>query len=142
MPNIANALKSEIARIVRKELRSESQVTKKAMSSYRLQIAQLKRQVKSLEQQLKNFSKGKGKTTAVAEEGIRGSNIRFSPKGLAAQRKRLGLSVVAAAKILGVSPQSVTNWESGNTRPRASQLSAIAALRKMGKKEVAVKLAS
>jgi DNA-binding transcriptional regulator YiaG len=52
----------------------------------------------------------------------------------------LDLSTVVAAKILGVSPQSVMNWESGKTRPRDSQLDAIAALRKMGKKEVAAKL--
>ena len=144
MPNIANVLKSEISRIVRKELRSEFQATKKAVSSYRSQIAQLKRQVKALEQQLKKASKAERKTAAVQqpEDETAGSTIRFSAKGLAAQRKRLDLSVVAAAKILGVSSQSVANWESGKTRPRESQLTAIAALRKMGKKDVAAKLAS
>ncbi|OWW21345.1 helix-turn-helix domain-containing protein [Noviherbaspirillum denitrificans] len=144
MPNIANVLKSEITRIVRKELRSESAATKKAMSSYRSQIAQLKRQVKALEQQLKKTSKAERKTAALEqpEDETGGSSIRFSAKGLVAQRKRLDLSVVAAAKILGVSGQSVANWESGKTRPRESQLVAIAALRKMGKKDVAAKLAS
>ncbi len=140
MPNIANVLKSEIARIVRKELRSEVQTMKKAVSSYRSQIAQLKRQVKSLDQQLRKVSKGSGKATNAQQTDKESSGIRFSAKGLTAQRKRLNLSVVAAAKILGVSPQSVTNWESGKTRPRDSQLGAIAALRKMGKREIAAKL--
>ena len=140
MPNIANVLKSEIARIVRKELRTEFQATKKAVSSYRTQIAQLKRQMKSLEQQLKKVSKGGGKAITAQQPEQESPARRFSAKGLAAQRKRLDLSVAAAAKILGVSPQSVMNWESGKTRPRDSQLAAIAALRKMGKKEAAARL--
>jgi DNA-binding transcriptional regulator YiaG len=41
---------------------------------------------------------------------------------------------------MGVSAQSVTNWESGKIRPRDSQLAAIAALRKMGRREVAARL--
>lgn len=142
MPNIADVLKSEIARIVRKELRSEFQATKKAVSLHRSQIAQLRRQVKSLEQQLKKVSKGNGKTTLEPQVESNTSSIRFSAKGLAAQRKRLGLTVAAAAKVLRVSAQSVTNWESGKARPRDSQLNAIAALRKMGKREIAAKLAT
>ena len=140
MSNIANVLKSEIARIVRKELRSEFQTTKKAVSSYRSQIAQLKRQVKALEQQLKKVSKGSAKAVATQEADSDALNLRFSAKGLASQRKRLNLSVAATAKLLGVSAQSVMNWESGKTRPRDSQLAAIAELRKMGKKEAQAKL--
>lgn len=145
MPNIASILKSEIARIVRKELRSEFQATKKAVSAHRSQIAELKRQVKSLEQQLKKASRGERKAGASRQteqaEQAENTTIRFSAKGLASQRKRLGLSVAATAKLLDVSAQSVINWESGKTRPRDSQLAAIAALRKMGKKEAAARLA-
>ena len=141
MPNIASIFKSEITRIVRKELRSEFQGTKKAVSSYRSQIAQLKRQVKALEQQLKKISRERGRKDATPQADSDTSNLRFSAKGLVSQRKRLSLSVVATAKILGVSPQSVANWESGTTRPRANQLAAIASLRKMGKREATAKLA-
>ncbi|HEX7649710.1 MAG TPA: helix-turn-helix transcriptional regulator [Noviherbaspirillum sp.] len=144
MPNIASLLKSEIARIVRKELRTEFQATKKALSSHRSQIAQLKRQVKSLEQQLRKVSKGGSRAAPAqqADSDNEASTIRFSAKGLVSQRKRLGLSVVATAKLLGVSAQSVINWESGKTRPRDAQLGAIAEMRKMGKKDVAAKLAA
>jgi DNA-binding transcriptional regulator YiaG len=144
MPNIASLLKSEIARIVRKELRTEFQATKKALSSHRSQIAQLKRQVKSLEQQLRKVSKGGSRAAPAqqADSDNEASTIRFSAKGLASQRKRLGLSVVATAKLLGASAQSVINWESGKTRPRDAQLGAIAEMRKMGKKDVAAKLAA
>ena len=44
-------------------------------------------------------------------------------------------------KLLGVSAQCIYHWETGKTKPRASQLRAISAARKMGKKAVATKLA-
>lgn len=142
MPNIANVLKAEISRVARKELRSELDGLRKAVVSYRGQIAELKRQVKQLQQDVKNVAKASKNSASATPSSDDGSNIRFSAKGLASQRKRLDLSVAETAKLLGVSAQSVTNWESGKTRPRDSQLGAIAALRKMGKKEAAAKLAS
>lgn len=39
-------------------------------------------------------------------------------------------------KLLGVSAQTVYHWDTGKTKPRASQLQAISAARKMGKKAV------
>ena len=42
---------------------------------------------------------------------------------------------------MGVSEQSIYNWESGKGRPLAEHLLAIAALRTMGKKEAAARLA-
>ena len=72
------------------------------------------------------------------EEG--GANRRYSAKGLAAQRRRLGLSAASVAKLLGVSTLSVYKWESGKTRPRAKQIEAIATLRGMGKRDVAQRL--
>jgi hypothetical protein len=36
----------------------------------------------------------------------------------------------------------VYHWETGKSRPRAAQLAAIAAVRKLGKREVAARLAA
>ena len=60
--------------------------------------------------------------------------------GFAALRKKLGLSATDMGKLIGVSGQSVYHWETGKTKPRANQLQAIAAVRKMGKRAVAAKL--
>jgi DNA-binding transcriptional regulator YiaG len=142
MPNIGNVLKTEIARVARKELRAELLALKQSVAQYRGQIAQLKRRVQTLEQQVKRVgrSAGRAQAAAPAEEGS--SSLRFSAKGFAAQRRRLGLSAAAVAQILGVSALSVYKWESGKTRPRAKQLEAIASLRRMGKREAAARLAS
>jgi hypothetical protein len=49
MPNVASVLKSEIARVARKEVRAEIASLKKAASAYRSDIAELKRRANSLE---------------------------------------------------------------------------------------------
>lgn len=136
MPNIGSLLKSEISRVARREIRAETQPLRKAVSQYRSQIAELKRQVAELQRQLKRQGRVSARAArAPAAEEDEGPQLRFSAKGLAAQRKRLGLSAASVAKILGVSALSVYKWESGKTRPRAKQIEAIAQLRKMGKRE-------
>ena len=142
MPNIASLLKSEIQRVARKELRAETQQLKKTVAQYRSQIAQLKRRVQALEQQVRRQSRGAGRAAAAeSQDEDTGPSLRFSAKGLATQRKRLGLSAASVARILGVSALSVYKWESGKTRPRTRQLEAIASLRKMGKREAQARLA-
>ena len=148
MPNIASLLKEEIARVARKQLRSETESLKKASSHYRSEIALLKRRVQALEQQVKRVGKGSSSgvgragAAAPAAAGSEGDDrqIRYSAKSLRSQRKRLGLSAAALAQLLGVSALSVYKWESGNTRPRAKQIEAIAALRHLGRRDAQKRL--
>lgn len=142
MPNIGSVFKSEISRVSRKEVRGETQALKKSIAQYRTQIADLKRRMQMLEQQVKRLGKVTARVAPVEEPEESGSNVRFSAKGLANHRRRLGLSAAAMAKLLGVSALSVYKWESGKVRPRARQVESIAALRGLGKKEVAERLAA
>src|SRR5438477_232083 len=101
MPNIANVLKSEIARIARKEVRTETLQIKKQSTNYRSQIASLKRQVAALESLLRKQSTKSAKTTSRAsdEDGPGTSGLRFRAKGFAAHRRRLGLSAAEAGAL-------------------------------------------
>ncbi|HWH81302.1 MAG TPA: hypothetical protein VNU71_03605 [Burkholderiaceae bacterium] len=141
MPNIASVLKSEIARIARKEIRNEVDGLKKAVGTYRTEIAALKRRSESLERQLRKVGKALPESQAPSTEES-GKPVRFSAKGLTSQRKRLGLSAEACGLLIGASGQSVYNWEAGSARPRAKHLEAIAALKTLGKKQAAQILAS
>jgi DNA-binding transcriptional regulator YiaG len=144
MPNIAAVLKDEIARIARKEARAQTAEFKKASAQYRAHIAALRRRVEDLERQVKRASKAVAKGDAAAEEDgtdAQTTNRRFSATRLAAQRRKLGLSAADFATLIGVSGQSVYKWEHGEARPRARQLEAIAALRGIGKREAAARLA-
>ena len=142
MPNIASVLKEEIARVARKEMRTETQQLKKASAHYRSDIAALKRRIAALEKLVSRLGKSAGKKARSTEVAAPSNSFRFSASGLAAQRKRLGLSAPDAALLLGVSDQSVYKWENGKARPRASQFAAIAALRSMNKKEAAARLSA
>lgn len=141
MPNIASVLKSEITRIARKEVRIEVEGLKKSASAHRTEIAALKRRAQTLEQELRRLQKSVPRP-APAPVGETGKALRFSAKGLASQRRRLGLSAEACGQLLGASGQSVYNWEAGKARPRASHLAAIAALRRLSKTQAAEMLAS
>ena len=140
MTNFAQQLKGEISRIARKEVRAETQALKKASAQYRFEIAALKRRIASLEASVKKAPSGRAQKPEAVEEGGEATSLRFRVAGFAALRKKLGLSAAEMGKLIGVSAQSVYHWETGKTKPRASQLLAISAVRKMGKKEVAAKL--
>lgn len=138
MPNIASALKEEIQRLARKELRANTASLKKAMTTYRSEMAALKRRVDQLERQQKRAVKAGSavpRETPAAE-----ATHRWRAAGFAQHRRRLGLSAADAGKLLGVSALSVYKWESGQARPRAKYLPAIAELRGMGKREAAKRL--
>ncbi len=137
MPNIASVLKEEIARVARKEVRSETETLKKTSAQYRSDIAALKRRVSELEKLIARAGKAKPSVPVTSD---RGEPMRYSAKGLNAQRQRLGLSGPEMATLLGVSTQTIYNWEAGKSRPRQQQMAAIGAIRGMGKKEAAAKL--
>jgi predicted lysophospholipase L1 biosynthesis ABC-type transport system permease subunit len=68
MANIASVLKSEIARLARREIKAEITPLKKAASQYRSSIAALKRQIQDLEKQLRRKSRSAPAADS-AEEG-------------------------------------------------------------------------
>lgn len=141
MANIAVALKQEISRIARKEVRSETGSLKSASSYYRTQIAALKKELAAVRQELKAVRKAAGKPArGAADLAAEAKPVRFSAGGLAAQRKKLGISAREMALLLGVSQLSVYKWETGKTRPRQAQIQAISALRGLGRREAMARL--
>jgi DNA-binding transcriptional regulator YiaG len=141
MPNIAAVLKDEIARIARKEVRSQTDEFKKSSVQYRRQIAALRRRVEELERQLKKAGRSARQADA-QEEPQTGDGVRrrFSAARLAATRKKLGLSAADFGALVGVTGQSIYKWEAGDARPRAAQLVSIAAVRGLGKREATKRL--
>src|SRR5947207_421932 len=140
MPNIGTLLKQEIVRLARKESRAEGQATKKASAQYRRHIAALRRQVATLERQVALLRRSALDRPPTATAGPK--PLRFVAKGLKSQRSRLGLSAADYGKLVGVSAQSVYNWEQGNASPRPEQLKMIAAVRAISKREAQARLGS
>lgn len=136
VPDLQAVLREEIRRLARREVRSELQATKKAVSQYRREIAQLKRSHTELERRLKYLESREaerlkaGPRTKEPPDGT-----RFSPTALRKRRERLGLSREEFASLAGVSSSTVYNWESGRTKPSGKHLAALVALRDIGKRE-------
>lgn len=146
MPNIAAIFKAETARIARKEVRAEADRLKSAMVTQRGEIASLKRQVEALQKELRNVSRQVAKqskslqVSAAALPDKDATGFRFSAKGLASNRKRLGLSAEDFGLLVGTSGQSIYLWESGRSKPRPGNLATLASLRTLGKREAATRL--
>jgi len=142
MANIGALLKAEITRLCRREIRKEMAVVRKATVSSRHHVAALRKQVGALEQKAALLAKRAGTPTTGSPAGLPDRPVRFVAKGLKSLRKRLGLSAAQLATLLGVSEQSVYNWETKKATPRKEQFAAIIGLRGIGKREVRQRLAA
>ncbi len=135
MPNLATALKQEIQRLARKEVKAATATTKRSSVQYRKDIAELKRQVRDLKKEVtflrKQEKKHIGKPATPSSVGT----VRFSPSWVSAHRDRLELSAADYAELVGVSGQTIYNWETGRSKPHAKQLAAWGAVRGLGKRE-------
>ncbi|GGZ57157.1 hypothetical protein GCM10008101_08340 [Lysobacter xinjiangensis] len=138
MSNFNSVLKGEIARVARKEIKNAVDPVRKANANYRREIAELKRQVLALQKEIRSLSKAARVYTPVAADGQ--ANTRFGAKGLKSLRARLGLSAADFGRLVGASGQSVYNWETGKTVPRAKQQAALSSVRGLGKREAAKRL--
>jgi DNA-binding transcriptional regulator YiaG len=139
MANIANALREEITRISRRENKKHTAVLQRASAQFRRDIAALKREVARLTRELK-YSQRSARAVAPPTAEATPRSHRFVAKGFRTLRHRLGLSASQMGKLLNVSEQSIYNWETKVATPRAAHLPAIARLRPLGKREVAVLL--
>ena len=145
MPNIASILKSEISRVARKEVRAEIETLRKSLVSHRASIAELRRQVNALEKELRRFAKGATRPAMANDsenDAEGGMKRRFSATRLAAHRTKLGLSAASYGQLVSVSGQTIYHWEQGKARPRAAQLENLAAIRNLGAREIAERLAT
>lgn len=135
MPNFNAMFKAEVSRLARKEIRKETEATRKASARHRSEIASLKREVSQLERRVKALQGRERKRPKSAPEASAGPKARFSPGWVASDRGRLGFSAKHYGQLVGVTGLTVYNWEKGKSKPRDKQLAAWASVRGMGKRE-------
>jgi DNA-binding transcriptional regulator YiaG len=140
MPNIASVLKGEILRLSRGEVRRQLKATLQLTRQQRTHVAALRREVTRLERELRALRKQLPRAAREAAP-VAGAAQRFVRKGFRSHRDRLGLSAADCGKLLGVSAQTIYNWERGASNPPRSQMGRIAFLRTIGKRQVQARLA-
>lgn len=142
MPNIGNVLKAEIVRLARKELRKEIVPARQNSAAVRRDLAEIKRQLAAAQRRIQILERQAAKGTSLATKKPAAEKpTRFVAKGLKSLRKRLGFSAADLSRMLGVSEQSVYNWEAKKSVPRHRQIEAIAGLRGLGKRAAHAMLA-
>ena len=140
MPNFATALKKEIVRLARKEIRSQTGVTKRAATQHRRDLAALKRAVAELRKEVAFLAAQEKRRVQRQPVEDRSEGVRFSPRWLKLHREKIGLSAADYGKLVGVSSLTIYNWESGKARPRPRLLPALAAVRGLRKREALKRL--
>lgn len=140
MADVAGLLKAEIVRLSKKTVKHSLTPLQRSTATHRHEIAALKRQIASLEKSISSLQKVASKQRKSPTVESESTSHRFVAKGLKPLRIRLGVSQEEFGKLVGVSAQSVYNWERQTARPRPAQLAAIAALRPMGKREARKRL--
>lgn len=140
MTSLVNAFRSEVRRLARKAVRAQSESLRKQNAVLRRQLSELKARVTQLTGARRRLLRLHRAVTVLVPDPQ--AQSRFSAKGLRSHRVRLGLSAEELGQLIGVSSQTVYNWEGGKSRPRAAQLSAIAALRAMGRREARAQIES
>lgn len=139
MANIAVALRTEIARLAKKEARQLVDPTRKAASAARREIAALKRRLEVLERALSAARKRDGRSQVPSDSSV---PMRFRAQGVRAHRQRLGLSAEDFGRLLGVSSQTIYNWEQGKGRPSKTKLAELSRVRALGKRAATARLQS
>lgn len=137
-------LNDEIKRLARREvgsdlrkLRADVAALKRQLAAQKRQTAQLARDTADLVADLKSRL---ATPPRASEKEVQHSHL--SPRLIRLQRERLGLSRAAFGKLVGRSGPAVGTWESGGAKPGSEARAAIVGLRKLGKREVLLRLAA
>lgn len=145
--SLANALKQEVTRLAKKAVRDAIEPLMKTSAARRQDLAELKRRVKEMEGELKKLQKQlaatKEKAPTPSEDAGNTENqgqLRFRRDGFITLRKRLGFSARQMGLLVGVSQQTIYNWEEGTSAPQQAQLQKIAAVRKINKRDALAKI--
>jgi DNA-binding transcriptional regulator YiaG len=138
--NIGKVLRLEIQRLARKEVKAASTRLHKIAADLKRRVAALKRRTMDLERQSKRLRAVAGdrrlKAPAAADQAVR--KARITAKMIRTIRSRLGLAQAGFAKLLGVSSQTVYQWEhkKGRLHFRGDVKARIVSARKTKKREV------
>lgn len=140
MSKIAQVLRDEVTRLARKEVKSQTDALRRSNAQYRRDIAELKRQSASMARQIAFLEGEERKRASSAPPKSAAEGRRFSPRWLKKHRDKLGLSAADYAKLVGVSAQTIYNWERGKAKPQDQQLAALVEVRALGKREAGRRL--
>jgi DNA-binding transcriptional regulator YiaG len=144
MPNVERALKAEIARISRKEIKTAIGQIGKSHIGLKKTVADLKKRLASLEKENKRLvaEARRQKRGIVEKPPEEQGKVRLTSKSIRTLRSRLRLTQADFAKLVGATTHAVYLWEKkeGALRLRDKTKIAFLSVRGLGAREAKAKL--
>ena len=141
MPDIKTVLSEEIRRLAKKEIKLAIVPLQKLAAEQRRTISELKKRIAVLEKQAAPAEKA-AIADNTAATGAEEKKLRLNAAGIIRVRTKLKLTQSDFAKLLNVSTHTVSMWELDKSSPRKDARAAICALRKLGKRELKLRMAA
>ena len=144
MPNVAQVLKAEIARIAKHEAKVAIAQPKRTGIANTKTLAAIKRRLEAIEKSLSGIQKAMESCSDQAPvEQPAGPKEWLSGRGVKGLRKKLRLSQQAFARLVQVSTAAIIRWEkkAGKLTIRGNKLANILGLRGIGVQEAQRRLA-
>jgi len=145
--NFTRQFQEEVRRLVRKETREDLERLRREASESRRALNTLKRQVEGLERAHRQARGGEGPQAAAKEAARKEAapavaRVRITAQTVRALRQKLRLTQAEFGRLLGVSGQSVYQWErqEGRLQLRRATQEAIIAAKGMGVREARTRL--
>lgn len=137
MPNFSKMFQEEVRRLARKEAKTDLSRLKIEVVELRKALSATRKQLASLQQGLKRVKKVVPMPVEAENEDGRASGGRVSAKTIIKLRERLGLTQGEFAKLVGVTGQSIYQWEhkEGTLTFRRGAKERIIALKGIGSRE-------
>ena len=142
MSDFKQIFSDEIRRLSRKEIKVALEPLTKSLAVQRQTIAELRRQLKALEKMTGFVAPAAPAKAPEVPADDKKVVRRISGKRIAEMRAKMKLSQAQFAALLNVSLSTIVNWEKDKRAPRPAQKEKIAALRALGKREIAKRLAA
>jgi DNA-binding transcriptional regulator YiaG len=140
---IETAIRDAIARGARRQVRSAATPLRREVRRLRHAVRELRAQVAALREAARRWEEshaGHRWQPAVSDAEARAA--RLSPRLVRKLRLRLALSQAAVARLVGVSPAAVVQWEQGRAAPSGKNRAALVGLRRVGRRQAKRLLAS
>ena len=137
MSDIRKVMNAEIRRLAKKEIKAALAPVLAANSALKKRVAEQEKRIKQLEARAASAAAPAPAAAPGKAGDAKEKKIRLTPARIRKIRTKLAISQAQFAKILGVNTQSVNFWENGKTTPRPLLKKEMAAIRDMGKREIA-----
>jgi DNA-binding transcriptional regulator YiaG len=135
MGKLEAAIRSEIQRLAKREIRSTFIPLRREVRGMRLRLSGLSQNFSALDRLTKErLQKAPKKGLEATPEEVKAS--RLTPERIRRLRNKLGISMREMGILTGASLGAVLSWEKGKFKPKGEKKAALVALRKLRKRGV------